>query len=111
MKMWHMYGNVTEVEQMAYEKKLLCDLEGWFNTMNTDLNLQHLILVHLQSWRNDTLTITAPTAFLEEILYSQRAISWPRFFEGWISNDWSAAQQDYYISKNVCELEKDGLWL
>jgi hypothetical protein len=79
-------------------EKMLCDFEGWFNTMKMDPNLQHPIFVHLRSWRNDTLTITAPTAFLEEILNSQRAISWQRFFEGWISNDWSATQQDYYMS-------------
>ncbi len=79
-------------------EKALSNLEGWFNTMNTDPDLQHLILTHLRSWRNDTSVSSAPMAFLEEILNRQRAISWQRFFEGWILSDWAVAQHKYYKS-------------
>lgn len=33
-------------------EKALTNLEGWFNTMHTDLDTQHIILEHLKSWRD-----------------------------------------------------------
>ena len=78
-------------------EKSLISLEGWFNTMHTDPNIQHSILEHLRGWRNGT-SINIPTVTLEEILDNQSQIGWRRFFEGWLIRGWRITQQAYYRS-------------
>ncbi len=74
----------------------LNNLEGWFNLLDTDPDLQHLVLQHLQSWRDDTGLRPYTNFMLEGIVQSQSRVGWRRFFEGWLVMEWTEAQQAYY---------------
>ena len=79
-------------------EKALTNLDGWFNAIHTDPDIQHLILQHLRSWRNGTDLNLFTKANLRDILEQQSQIGWRRFFEGWLSRDWITEQQRYYNS-------------
>jgi hypothetical protein len=63
-------------------EKALSNLEWWFNSMQTDPDIQNTLIAYLKSWREDT-TVTASTSFmLDGVLEHQSSIGWQRFFEG-----------------------------
>jgi hypothetical protein len=72
------------------------DLKRWLNTIQTDPDIQHCIISYLHSWRYnstvDGLSHFPFTSYNE----SQNKIGWHRFFEGWISLEWTRAQHAYY---------------
>jgi hypothetical protein len=73
-------------------------LEGCFNRMHTDPDIQHCILSYLCSWRYNTDPNLQNPFLFTGILGSQNTIGWRWFFEGWISHEWTKAQQAYYTS-------------
>ncbi len=73
-------------------------LEGWLNRMHTDPDIQHCILSYLRSWRYNTEPNIQNHFLLTRVLGSQNTIGWTRFLEGWISHEWTKAQQAYYTS-------------
>jgi hypothetical protein len=74
----------------------LSELECWMSQVQTDPDVQHAILSHLQSWRENNGEPLPTNFLLDEALSSQECLGWQRFFEGWISVEWSSAQQAYY---------------
>ncbi len=77
-------------------ERALSNLEGWFNSMQTDPDIQHIIIAYLKSWRDDTSEISSNSFMLEEVLEHQSSIGWQRFFEGWTGIGWERAQQAYF---------------
>jgi hypothetical protein len=76
----------------------LIELTSWFNIMQTDPDIQHCITSYLRSWKYDSAPDSTTTFLLQKCLESQNIIGWGRFFEGWISQDWTKAQQAYYLT-------------
>ncbi len=66
--------------------------------MQTDPDIQNCILLHLRGWKDNTQVDGPPSLLIEELLKHQAALGWRRFFEGWISREWTKAQQAYYQS-------------
>ncbi len=86
----------------------LVSLEGWFNSMHTDPDIQHMILEYLRGWRND-MTVSITNQFLfEELISDIEWIGWNQFFEGWLVQEWTRAQQAYYNS--IKSLRTGELW-
>lgn len=65
-------------------------------SVDTDPNLQHLLLSHLRSWRDTTTNQSVSSLELQSLLDNQAAIGWDRCLEGWLSNQWASAQQCYH---------------
>jgi hypothetical protein len=82
--------------------KAILEVERWLTKVQTDPDIKHAILAHLNSWRTGH-PLDSPNPFLlEEILLGQSRVGWRRFFEGWLIREWTMAQQAYYkISKSL----------
>jgi hypothetical protein len=73
----------------------------WLEEQYTDPNLIEVLLIYLDSWRND-LPFTPPAADFIKLVNSQTAIGWNGPFEGWFSVHWSVVQQDCLSSIRSC---------
>lgn len=52
---------------------------------------------NFRNWRDST-PVKKNNFVIEELLDSQSDIGWRHFFEGWLSQEWTVAQQAYYQS-------------
>jgi hypothetical protein len=84
----------------------LSELECWMSQVQTDPDVQHAILSHLQSWRENNGEPLPTNFLLDEAVSSQERLGWQRFFEGWIAVEWSSAQQAYYTLMKSCRTGK-----
>jgi hypothetical protein len=78
-------------------------LQSWLVSVNTDPDLQHPLISHLQSWRDQVLGPTFTPLHLQQLIDDQMAIGWNRCLEGWLSVHWASAQQRYY---NISQKER-----
>ena len=83
----------------------LNNLHNWMASVDTDPNLQHLLLSHLRSWRDTTTNQSVSSLELQSLLDNQAAIGWDRCLEGWLSNQWASTQQCYY---NILKSRRTG---
>jgi hypothetical protein len=89
---WKCQGpGVQDIWEKSLEK-----LDNWFNIMQTDPDIQHCILTYLRSWKDGSQPETTYYVVTEELLKHQVEIGWRQIFEGWLSREWTNAQQAYY---------------
>jgi hypothetical protein len=82
--------------------KSMTNLENWLTKYQTDPDIKHAILSHLKTWRHDQPQASLTPFLLENTILKQSQIGWRRFFEGWLVQEWTDAQQAYYkISKSL----------
>jgi hypothetical protein len=60
--------------------------------MDTDPNIQFMLLSHLRTWRDASPEPSFIPPYLRDLLKEQAEIGWNRVLEGWVSAQWAATQ-------------------
>jgi hypothetical protein len=83
--------------------KSVASLDSLLRKLDTDPTLHHLLLIYLKSWWSGEGVTYVPPKEFQDLIDAQNRISWHRFFEGWLSVQWTQHQQHFYnIIKSSC---------
>ncbi len=89
---WHCHGSGTdEVWAQSLRK-----LETRLIKLETDPDLQLLLLALLDNWRFGTILSTSLPPYLCLLLQAQQRVGGHRLLEGWLVPEWGSLQQRFY---------------
>ncbi len=90
-------------------RKAIADLETWMESVQTDPEVQEVIIAKLISWWSGSENNYTVPFQLQPAVQQQNDIGWNNFLEGWVSFEWELVQQAYY---DLIQSRRSGLrWL
>lgn len=85
----------------------LSSVKSWMASKNTNPDIQHQLLAHLNSWWEGISGPSFIPPFLWETIAQQSKIGWNRCLEGWFSRGWAIDQQQYF---DKTKSSRSGKW-
>ncbi len=78
----------------------LAKLNVWLSFVQTDPDVQDVIIAYLNGWRNDSDPEHLLPFDIRNLVQYQSTQGWRIFFGGWIPTAWEEIQQSYYNIKS-----------